>query len=180
MKTLSRLPALSAAALAAALCGCASAPAAPPTPSLPAWVLNPNADYPLAGSYCAPVTGNVSRDRQLAVGQARAELAKQISVRVAAMDELVSGATVSGTGGTETHRTFTSVSRQLTDRTLAGTRAVETGVYPINGKDNLCVLVAMDPAGTEGLFGGLLDAAGLPVDQQQRDELRRTFTAPGR
>ena len=67
------------ALIVASLAGCASQP--------PDWIMRPTAEGGFAATECVKDSGNLSLDRQVAVAKARAEVAKQVELRVAAMDK---------------------------------------------------------------------------------------------
>ena len=78
---------------AALLAACASSGPAPEqaqqsSSELPVWVLNPYIEDGFASAQCVPYSGNMSIDRQLAVANARTDLAQQLETKVAALDKV--------------------------------------------------------------------------------------------
>ena len=75
-------------------------------------------------------------------------LAKQLEVRVSALDKTYIERT-DAAGKTVTGSSFSSVSKQLSDQHLRGSRLSKISKIPIDGVKNLCGMVTIDPKRTE-------------------------------
>jgi len=89
---------------------------------LPQWVMNPYIDDGFASAQCVPYSSNMSIDRQLAVANARTDLAQQLETKVAVLDKVFRERT-DVSSGVSSGSTFSSVAKQLTQQMLIGTRA---------------------------------------------------------
>lgn len=143
---------------------------------IPEWILNPYVEGGIATSDCVLFSGNMSIDRKQAIAQARVLLSAEIESRVAGMDETyqdkiqVNGESTSGS-------TFSSVSKQITDQTLIGSRTIRTDVVSISGKDNLCVLVGIEEGQTRELYESLLNATQRNLSPEDDSVLYQEFKA---
>src|SRR3970040_1824440 len=90
---------------ATGLAACASQP--------PDWIMRPAAEGGFAATECVKDSGNLSLDRQIAVAKARAEIAKQVELRVAAMDKTYTRLTEEANAGTVRETTTTSESKSM-------------------------------------------------------------------
>ncbi len=129
------------------LLGCTSQPdiqqaSLSQTENIPDWVLNPIKENGIAASDCVTYGGNISIDRKLAIANARANIAQQISSRVTAMDKTyarrVDSQEVQNIG-----QSFESVSKQISNEELRGAQAVKVDIVHIDGKKHLCALVEL-------------------------------------
>jgi len=180
MKLNKTLKTLSTAAAFSLLGACASqapAPAPAQMVQLPDWVLTPIIENGIADTQCVKTTAdfNVLKNKATALG--RAELAKQIEIKVKAMDKTYQRLTDTN-DGSSTGGTFESVSKQLANKTLSGSRA--TKVNYINFPDNtqkLCVMVTMSPELTESLFKDLVKGTGRNISPKNEAVLYERFLA---
>ncbi|MBD2857746.1 hypothetical protein IB286_01920 [Spongiibacter sp. KMU-158] len=167
-------------AAASVLAACGSTPEQPAQQEpaslsgLPSWVLNPYVEDGFASTQCVPFSGNMSIDRQLTLANARTDLAQQLEVKVAAMDETFRERT-DVTGGVATGATFSSTSKQFTEQALYGTRPEKVDFVEINGTNNLCSMVTMGREKTLGLFENILDASARQVDPDTKAVLQQQF-----
>ena len=164
---------------AALLAACASTEQAAQAPQqsgadLPVWVLNPYIEDGFASAQCVPYSGNMSIDRQLAVANARTDLAQQLETKVAVLDKVFRERT-DVSSGVSSGSTFSSVSKQLTQQTLIGTRPERVDFVEIDGKKNLCVLLTMGREKTLSLFDNLLEASERNVQPSTREVLLQEF-----
>lgn len=162
----------------AMLSGCAgNAPKAPNNSAgLPDWVMAPEIEGGIAATSCTPDTKNLNLNRSQAMANARANLAKEIGIKVQAMDkEYQRSANVDGQ--IETGGTFESVSKQVADQYLNGTRAAKTDYVDINGQRNLCVMVVLQPDATKGLFEKILQQSNRKLSPAKEDVLYEEFRA---
>lgn len=141
---------------------------------LPQWVMNPYIDDGFASAQCVPYSSNMSIDRQLAVANARTDLAQQLETKVAVLDKVFRERT-DVSSGVSSGSTFSSVAKQLTQQTLIGTRAERVEFVEIDGKKNLCVLVTMGRDKTLALFDNMLAASERQVQPDTREVLLQQF-----
>ena len=142
----------------------------------PEWVIDPKVEDGIAASECIPWSGNLSIDKAQVTAQARATLAKQIDVRVSALDKTYIERT-DAAGKTVTGSSFSSVSKQLSDQHLRGSRLARIANIPIDGIKNLCGMITLSPKQTEGIFQDILEASQRPVSAQDKDILYQEFKA---
>lgn len=164
---------------AALLAACASSGPAPEqaqqsSSELPVWVLNPYIEDGFASAQCVPYSGNMSIDRQLAVANARTDLAQQLETKVAALDKVFRERT-DVSSGVSSGSTFSSVSKQLAQQTLIGTRPERVDFVEIDGKKNLCVMLTMGREKTLSLFDNMLQASERQVQPDTREVLLQEF-----
>ncbi|WP_288363213.1 hypothetical protein [uncultured Spongiibacter sp.] len=141
---------------------------------LPQWVMNPYIDDGFASAQCVPYSSNMSIDRQLAVANARTDLAQQLETKVAVLDKVFRERT-DVSSGVSSGSTFSSVAKQLTQQMLIGTRAERVEFVEIDGKKNLCVLVTMGRDKTLALFDNMLAASERQVQPDTREVLLQQF-----
>jgi hypothetical protein len=147
-------------------------------PVLPEWVLTPTIENGIADTQCVKSAGiDFPVLKSKATALARAELAKQINLRVKAMDKTYQRLTDTNQGSS-TGGTFEAVSRQLTNQTLSGTRAtkVEYIDFPDNSQ-KLCVMVTLDPNLTNTLFKTLVKESGQNISPRDEAVLYERFLA---
>ena len=141
--------------------GMQPAPAAPS--NIPDWVMNPVIENGIADTQCLIANPGTSMStlKAAATASARAELAKQINVNVKAMDKTFQRLT--GTNnGPSSGTSFESVSKQITQQALSGSRAIKMDyvTLPPDNKSNFCVMVGLSPEQTKTLFKDLVQQAG--------------------
>lgn len=164
-----------AAAVAACviLASCASAPkeVAKPEPAsaLPDWVANPTIEDGIASSECVPWSGDMSLDRTEAVAKARADLTKQIEVKVKAMDKTYARK-VKTAGGISTGGTFETVSKQVANRNLTASQVNKVDMVNINGAQHLCTMVVFGREANKRLFEDLIKTSGAAQQISPQDE----------
>ena len=142
----------------------------------PSWVIDPKVEGGIAASDCIPWSGNLSIDKAQVTAQARATLAKQLEVRVSALDKTYIERT-DAAGKTVTGSSFSSVSKQLSDQHLRGSRLSKISNTSIDGVKNLCGMVTIDPKRTEEIFKEILESSNRPVSAQDKDILYQEFKA---
>ncbi|MFA9460356.1 hypothetical protein [Thiohalorhabdus methylotrophus] len=159
------------------MAGCASSgKSTEGTAGLPSWVMNPTIEGGIAATECVPASQDLSLDKAEATAKARATLVKQINLKVKAMDKTYQRK-VKSQSGTTTGGTFESVSRQVADQYLSGSRATKVNYVDINGKRNLCAMVTMDPKTTESLFKELVAQSEKKLSPQDEEVLYEEFKA---
>lgn len=147
-------------------------------PVLPDWVANPVVENGIADTQCVRATQGVSMStlKAKATALARSELARQIGIKVKAMDKTFQRLTETNQG--DSHgSTFESVSKQVTQQHLAGSRAIQQNYVklPPDNADNYCVMVAMSPELTETLFKDLVAQFGRNLSPTNEAVLYEQF-----
>jgi hypothetical protein len=164
---------LSMALLAA---GCASSGKKQDIAGVPNWVTSPSYKDGIAATECVPASSNFSLDRKEAIANARQGLAQQLNLKVKAMDKTYQRRT-RAEDKASTGSSFESVSRQVTETNLNGSRVVKTGYVELAEKKNLCVMVAFGDSEMQKIFDDLIDASGRNVSPQDEDILYQEFKA---
>lgn len=142
--------------------------------SIPNWVLNPNTDDGLAAVDCVEFSGNVSVDAKLASSNARLALAQQIGTKVEAIDETYDSRISSGES-TNIKSRFSSVSKQLTNQSLTGSKILQSAIVKISGKDYFCSMAVLSESKTEQLFHSIVDKADVALDSSIEAQLKKDF-----
>lgn len=162
--------ALSAAALAS--CASNSPKTASPEYNIPDWILNPVIENGIADTQCVIAHSgyNMSILKTKATALARAELAKQISVKVKAMDKTFQRLTESSNGPSQ-GGTFESVSKQVSNQTMSGSRVIKQNYVnlPPDNKSNYCVMVGLSPEQSKAMFAQLVQQSKT-TNLSPRDE----------
>lgn len=145
--------------------------------SIPTWVSNPTYKDGIAATECMAASSNFSLDRKEAVANARQGLAQQLDLKVEAMDKTYQRRTRSEQDKASTGTSFESVSRQVTQTELNGSRTVKTGYVNLAGEKNLCVMVALGDSEMRKIFDGLIEASGREVNAKDEEILYEEFRA---
>ncbi len=165
-------------AVVVALAACSSQP--------PEWVINPKLEGGFAATECIADSGNMSLDRQIVVAKSRAEIAKQVELRVAAMDKTYTRLTEeeSSAGEVKTPKAhalqtaFESVSKQIAEQTLSGLAPERVEYIEYNDRRQLCALITLaKPKGRE-IFDRVMQAADIPANAPVQEALYKEFTEP--
>ena len=167
--------------LAIGLAGCASQP--------PDWIMRPTAEGGFAATECVKDSGNLSLDRQIAVAKARAEIAKQVELRVAAMDKTYTRLTEEANEGVQRETTtstqskalstaFESVSKQIAEQTLGGLTPSRVEYVELNDARNLCAMVTVDRSQTRQVYETIVQASGEKLAPGASEALYKDFSAP--
>ncbi len=185
MNHLKTLKMLAVAASVASLSGCftqqaSTTPAAATMPELPDWVSMPVVENGIADTQCVLAKPGIGMNYLKSTGTAlaRAELAKQIGIKVQAMDKTYSRL-ADTTEGQSVGSSFESVSKQVTDKHLSGSRAIKMGyvTMPPENTQNFCVMVAMSPEVTKALFQDLVTESGNNLSPKNEAVLYERFLA---
>ena len=184
MKPLNTLKTISTSVVLATLFGCAAQQPvtqqpAPATSSLPSWVMNPVVENGIADTQCVLAKPGIGMNylKNQATTLARAELAKQINVKVKAMDKTYQRLTDT-TQGQEVGGTFESVSKQVAQQALSGSRAIQMDYVTMpGGEQNFCVMAALPPELTNTLFKELVSQSGAQLSPQNEGVLYEQFMA---
>jgi len=148
------------------------------TASIPDWVTNPVVENGIADTQCVAAKMDYQFLKSRATSLARAELTKQIDIRVQAMDKTYQRITESK-DGVAGGATFESVSKQVAQNNLAGSRAIQSGYVTMpDNSQNFCVMVAMMPEQTRAMFKELIQESGNQgIDPQTESILYEEFRA---
>ena len=167
------------ALIVAGLAGCASQP--------PDWIMRPTAEGGFAATECVKDSGNLSLDRQMAVAKARAEIAKQVELRVAAMDKTYTRMSeeTNAPAGAEApaqsrkvETAFESVSKQIAEQTLGGLTPSRVEYVELNDARNLCAMISIDKSQTRQVYDSIVQASGQKLAPATSEALYKDFTAP--
>lgn len=142
----------------------------------PSWVIDPQIDGGIAASECIPFSGNISIDKAQITTQGRATLSKQIDVRVSVLDKTYIDRT-DAAGKIVAGSSFSSVSKQLSDQYLSGTRLAKLSRILVNGQQNLCGMVVLNPAETNSIFKEILANSNREVTAEDESILSQEFKA---
>jgi hypothetical protein len=166
------------AGLATALvaCGSTEKPQHEFNKNMPDWVLNPSFEGGLASATCVIASGNLNLDKNQATALGRVDLAQQINTRVKALDKTYTER-IDVDNQAQVGNTFSSVSKQLTDQAIQGSRTKESSYAEFDQKKQLCVLTVLDPSATQSLFNNLVSASGRKLDPKDERVLYQEFKA---
>lgn len=169
---------LSALSMALGLAACGGSPEkeAAPAPSYPAWIDKPVIADGIAESACVTSSGNMTLDKKRATANARAMIAQSIETRIKAMDKTYQRVTESEQAMTS-GSTFESVSKQVTDQSLSGTKVVEGGYFKINEKNQYCVMVGFGQQETKAVFDNAMKAAKAEMSPTSERAMYEEFRA---
>jgi len=169
---------LSALSLALGLAACSGSPEkeAILSGNYPSWIDKPVVADGIAESACVSSSGNMTLDKKRATANARAMIAQSIETRIKAMDKTYQRVTESEQEMTS-GSTFESVSKQVTEQSLNGTKAVESGYFRINDKSQYCVMVAFGQQETKAVFEQALKAANTPLSPTSERAMYEEFRA---
>ena len=163
--------------LTAILAACSSTPTSEDLNSdIPDWVMNPIVEDSFSAAACVPSSGHMSIDRANATALSRVDLAQQINIKVQALDKTYQER-VNVDKGSQVGSTFSSVSKQLADQSLIGSRVIKTAYANFDGKNQLCVLSSLGSEETKGLFENLLKESERSVTPDQERVLYQEFKA---
>lgn len=161
MKTSETVKSVSLVLSVAALAACASNPPRPAAqqPNIPDWVLTPVIENGIADTQCviAHPGFNMSILKTKTTALARAELAKQINVKVKAMDKSFQHLTETANGPSQ-GSPFESVFKQIANQTMSGSRVIKQNYVnlPPDNKSNYCVMVGLSPEQSKAMFEQLV------------------------
>lgn len=164
------------AACAVMLTACGGSKMGKSNIDLPDWVINPTIEGGIASTECVMYTGDISLDKAEAIALGRASLAKQLEVKVKAMDKTYQRK-VKTKDGVSAGGVFESVSKQVAKQHLKGARAIRMDLIEIDEKKQWCVMVALDPGMTEKLFKNLVKDSGANLEPQDESVLYEEFKA---
>lgn len=162
----------------AALAACSTQP--------PEWVINPKMEGGFAATECIADSGNLSLDRQIVVAKSRAEIARQVELRVAAMDKTYTRLSEeeSSAGEVKTPKTralqtaFESVSKQIAEQTLSGLAPERVEYIEYNNRRQLCAMITLAKPKSREIFDRVMHTAGIPAGAPVQEALYKEFTEP--
>ncbi|GHB79159.1 hypothetical protein GCM10008107_30830 [Psychrosphaera saromensis] len=165
-------------AITAALAACGTTPETPDelNANIPDWVLSPSVEDGIAAAACVSASGSMTTDKAQATALSRVDLAQQIGTRVQSLDKTYQER-IDVDGQAQVGSTFTSVSKQLTEQSLTGSRVIKTSYANFDGKNQLCVLTALGSSSTKELFASILKDSQRPVTPDQERVLYQEFKA---
>lgn len=163
--------------LTAVIAACSSTPNSEDLNSdIPDWVMNPVVEGSFSAAACVPSSGHMSIDRANATALSRVDLAQQINTKVQALDKTYQER-INVDQGTQVGSTFSSVSKQLADQSLVGSRVIKTAYANFDSKNQLCVLTSLGAQETKKLFDNLLKESERSVTPDQERVLYQEFKA---
>lgn len=145
-------------------------------PTYPAWIDKPVVADGIAESACVSSSGNMTLDKKRATANARAMIAQSIESRIKAMDKTYQRVTESEQEMTS-GSTFESVSKQVTEQNLRGTKALESGYFKINDKNQYCVMVGFGQQETKAIFDNAMSAAKAEMSPTSERAMYEEFRA---
>ena len=154
-------------------------PAVQNSANLPDWVMNPVVENGIADTQCVAAKPGIGMNylKTTATALARAEIAKQIDVKVKGMDKTYQHLADTN-DGSSVGSSFESVSKQVTNKNLSGSRAIKMDYVMMPGnQQNFCVMVAMSPEVTKALFAGLVSESGNNLSPKNEAVLYERFLA---
>lgn len=143
---------------------------------LPDWLTHPTVKDGIGASDCVLASDNFGVDKSEVVAKGRADLAEQIQARVRAMEKTYHRK-VKAHDNITTGSTFESVSKQVAEQNVSGAHAVKIKYLMINGKRNLCAMIAMDPKLTKALFTKIIKQSGNQPDPESKNAMYEDFKA---
>ncbi len=167
---------LSALSLAFGLAACSSSPDKAGSSAYPDWIDQPVVADGIAESACVSSSGNMTLDKKRATANARAMIAQSIETRIKAMDKTYQRVTESEQEMTS-GSTFESVSKQVTEQSLNGTKVVESGYFRINEKNQYCVMVGFGQQETKAVFDNAMKAAKTEMSPTSERAMYEEFRA---
>ena len=173
-----KLTALITLITASLLVACASTEPAPESPNkLPDWVMLPFVENGFADTQCVTNTADMNVLKNKAVALGRAEIAKQIDVSVKAMDKTYQNLTDTAQGSSS-GSTFESVSKQVAQAQLKGSRAVRVEYVDFPDKTTkLCAMVTLSPELTKNFFDTLVSESDRQLSPTNEAVLYQQFLA---
>lgn len=144
--------------------------------NLPKWVVSPTSETGLADSACVEYSGSLNIDRSQAIVLASEQLAAQLQRKVSFLAKSFQSKTKT-TEGLNVGANFTQTGQQLVQQTLVGSKAIETGVYEVSGKEQLCVLVELNEDKTKAFYANMKKASKANLSAQDDGVLYEQFRA---
>jgi hypothetical protein len=143
---------------------------------IPVWILSPTVENGIAATDCVIYSGNMSVDRKMATANSRVTLAQQISLKIDILEKSYLNR-IDATQDSTTSGSFSSVSKQLTQQTLSGSRVVKADIVEIKDVDHFCVLTAITPKLTDDLFSNIVKNSKRELSDDNAKILRQEFKA---
>ncbi|KXI29242.1 hypothetical protein [Paraglaciecola hydrolytica] len=146
------------------------------TMNIPSWVLNPVVEDGIAATDCVKFSGNMSIDQKMASANARLALAQQIEIKVEGLDKTYASRVDSNDEMT-TGTNFSSVSKQLTQQRLNGSRVIKSDIVDIGGQNHFCAMMTLSPTATKELFDAIMEQSKRNINPQDERFLYQEFKA---
>lgn len=170
---------LSVTALFSVLAGCASGPKekeAKSQSNVPDWIMTPSVENGIAASECVKSSGDLSIDKSKGTALGRQALAQQIDTRVESMEKTYQRS-VDASDDQDSGQTFVSVSKQLAEQNVRGSRIAKAQYVDIGGERNFCTMVTMNPEKTRDLFDQIVQQSDRDVPPESEETLYEQFKA---
>lgn len=107
------------------------------------WILNPAIAGGLAATGCVSRAGNTQIERNAALARARADLARQMQIVVATLDQTLEELSQNGNQSASSF-SFQGASSQIAQRALSGARIARVEPATLDGQAKLCAMVVLD------------------------------------
>ncbi|MHA7837192.1 MAG: hypothetical protein ACX98W_07010 [bacterium] len=142
----------------------------------PQWVMNPDPEGGLVDTQCVRAGAPMGVLKSQAVALARAELGRQIRIRVENLDKLRQELRQRGESRI-VEQDYLSASRQFVDQAVAGSRPARVDYVDLRDGEHLCAMVRIDESRARNLFEATRDAAGDSLGLDDDEALWREFQA---
>jgi hypothetical protein len=143
---------------------------------LPDWILSPNIDNGIADVACVESSGAFSIDRSEAIHYGSEQLAAQLNRKVASLGKGFQSKTKTNKG-INVGSNFTQTGQQLIEQELTGVKAHKIGIFEIDNKKQLCVLVGISPEQTKSIYQNLKQNSNADLSAQDDTVLFQEFKA---
>ncbi len=145
--------------------------------TLPDWVVMPFVEGGLADTQCVANNADMGILKGKATAMARAELARQLTLKVQAMDKTYASLTESN-GKSVAGGAFESVSKQITNQVLSGSRLkkLDYVIFP-DDTTKLCALIAITPTDTDEIYKAIVSSADQELSPKDDAILYQEFKA---
>ena len=142
---------------------------------LPQWVINPTIVNGFAATECTEASADFAILKSKTETMARGNIARQIGVKVQAMDKLYSRLTEVEEGNVSAS-TFEKVEKQLTQQSIQGSRTTQVDYVDFpDGKQRICSKVELNPELTKKLFDNIVKTSERKVSAQNENVLYEEF-----
>lgn len=148
--------------------------------SLPLWIAAPEtqvAQGAFAATECVVASDDFGMDKAEAVANARAALAKQVDIRVQTLDKTYKER-IKTTNKTVSGSNFSTVSKQVANQSLKGSRVQKLDYVTVNNKRQLCAMVELNPKAALDLFKNAIagvEQQGVKIPARDEEVLYQEF-----
>ncbi len=140
------------------------------------WVMNPDPEGGLVDTECVRAGPPLSVLKGQATALARAELGRQLAIRVTAVDELRQELRTSGESVISSE-SYASLSRQYVDVAISGARTARVGYVTLRDGENFCAMVRLSAEQTRRFYVQMRDGAGDRLSPEDDASLMRALHA---